>query len=87
MARGTKYVTVRTDHYLAMLALLGGGVMYAVLDFKLFMWASIASVAYIAFTIVRDWRDLWVVFQQEEVELKHPDSGDTLEPTRPKEGK
>lgn len=85
MARGTKYVTVRTDHYLAMLALLGGGVMYAILDFKLFMWASIVSATYIAFTIVRDWKDSWVVFSQEDVELKQHEYRGILEPHQPKE--
>ena len=85
MARSKKYVTVRSDHYLAMLAPLGGGVMYKILDFKILMWLSLAAASYIAFTIVRDWEDLWVVSSQDDVELRQYEVRGILEPPQPEE--
>ena len=85
MARSKKYVTVRSDHYLAMLTPLGAGIMYAILDFKIFVGLSLAAASYIAFTIVRDWKDSWVVFSQEDVELKQHEYRGILEPHQPKE--
>ena len=85
MARSKKYVTVRSDHYLAMLTPLGAGIMYAILDFKIFVGLSLAAASYIAFTIVRDWEDLWVVSSQDDVELRQYEVRGILEPPQPEE--
>ena len=43
------------------------------------------AASYLAFTIVRDWEDLWVVSSQDDVELRQHEVRGILEPPQPEE--
>lgn len=67
------YVVVRTDQYLSMLGVVTGGVMYAILDSKFFMWATIVQACFVLYTFIRDWNKPWAIISKDRDKAHHKD--------------
>lgn len=65
------YVVVRADHFLSLLAVVGAVALRAAIPWMFFDILIMAATAYLMGTIIRDWRELWALFQisEEDEEL------------------
>lgn len=57
------YVTLRSDHYLSLLALVGAMIMRTLFGWDFFHVLEIIAFSYVVGTTLRDWNVGWITFR------------------------